>query len=252
MTKNNLQTVNELRTAINVLKEKKWIDLTHTFGPTSPHFSAFESAEFKTLFTHEDGFFAQSFTIPGQYGTHLDAPIHFVQNKRYLEELELKELVLPLIVIDKSKEAALNNDFTLSVDDILQFEAENGKIEPDTFVALRTDWSKRWPNHDLFNNKDSNGNPHAPGWGIDALQFLFEERQIKAIGHETFDTDSAVDYRKNGALLGEYYVLEQDTYQVELLTNLDKLPANGAVIFNIVPKVEKASGFPVRSFALLP
>ncbi|MGB3100306.1 MAG: cyclase family protein, partial [Psychrobacillus psychrotolerans] len=67
-----------------------------------------------------------------------------------------------------------------------------------------------------------------------------------------FDTDSSADYLKNGALHGEYYVLEQDTYQIELLTNLDKLPATGAIIFNIVPKPEKASGFPVRSFAILP
>jgi kynurenine formamidase len=61
-----------------------------------------------------------------------------------------------------------------------------------------------------------------------------------------------VDFKKNGALLVEYYVLEQDTFQVELLTNLDRIPAKGAVIFNIVPKAEKASGFPVRSFAILP
>lgn len=252
LTKESLLNSNELLKAIELLKEKEWIDLTHSFGPDSPHFAAFEAAEFKTLFTHDDGFFAQSFTFPGQYGTHLDAPIHFVRNQRYLDDLELKELVLPLIVIDKSGEVSRNHDFTLSVADILTFEEEYGRIEAGSFVALRTDWSKRWPDHELFNNKDKDGNSHAPGWGLEALKFLFEERKIKAVGHETFDTDSAIDYQRNGALLGEYYVLEQDTYQVELLTNLDKVPAKGAVIFNIVPKAEKASGFPVRSFALLP
>ncbi|GEB30720.1 MULTISPECIES: cyclase family protein [Brevibacillus] len=243
---------NDLIQAIQLLKEKEWVDLTHTFGPESPHFSAFESAEFKTLFTHDDGFFSQSFTFAGQYGTHLDAPIHFVRDKRYLDELDLKELVLPLVVIDKSKEAEANNDYSLTIEDILQFEAEHGKIESGSFVALRTDWSKRWPDVAAFNNKDADGNNHAPGWGLDALKFLFEERQIKAVGHETFDTDASVDFQKNGALLGEYYVLAQDTYQVELLKNLDKLPAKGAVIVNITPKPEKASGFPVRSFAILP
>lgn len=243
---------NELIKAINLLKEKEWVDLTHTFGPESPHFFAFESAEFKTLFSHDDGFFAQRFSFPGQYGTHIDAPIHFVRDTRYLDELGLKELVLPLVVIDKSKEAEENHDFTLTVDDILKFEEEHGQIEAGTFVALRTDWSKRWSDHEAFNNKDAEGNNHAPGWGLDALKFLFKERYVKAVGHETFDTDSTVDYRKNNALLGEYYVLEQDTYQIELLKNLDKVPAKGAVIFNIVPKPEKASGFPVRSFAILP
>lgn len=244
--------MNELLHALTVLKEKQWVDLTHTFGPESPHFSAFDGATIKTLFNHDDGFFAQSFTFAGQYGTHLDAPIHFVRGKRYLDEIELKELVLPLVVIDKSKEAEENNDYSLGVEDILQFEAEHGQIEEGTFVALRTDWSKRWPDVEAFNNKDADGHNHAPGWSLAALQFLFEQRKIKAVGHETFDTDASLDYQKNGALLGEYYVLEQDTYQVELLTNLDQLPAKGAVIVNIVPKPEKASGFPVRSFAILP
>ncbi|RDW19799.1 cyclase family protein [Oceanobacillus chungangensis] len=250
MTKTKSAT--ELQNAIELLKEKKWVDLTHTFGPDSPHFSAFEDAEFQTLFNLDDGFFAQRFNFPGQYGTHLDAPIHFVRNTRYLEELGLKELVLPLVVIDKSTAAEENNDYTISVDDIIQFEKEHGKIESETFVALRTDWSKRWPDKEAFDNKDANGNNHFPGWGLDALKFLFEERKISAIGHETFDTDSAIEYQKNGALLGEYYVLEQDTYQIELLANLDQVPTKGSVIFNIVPKPEKASGFPVRSFAILP
>src|SRR5699024_7272780 len=243
---------NELFQAVELLKSKEWVDLTHTFGPNSPHFSAFPDAEFETLFDHDDGFFAQSFKMSGQYGTHIDAPIHFVRDTRYLEELELKELVLPLVVIDQSEAAAVDPNFTLSVDDILEFEAQHGDIEPGTFVAMRTDWSKRWPDREAFNNADADGNNQIPGWGLDALKFLFEERDINAVGHETFDTDSAIDFRKNGALLGEYYVLKQDTFQVELLKNLDKLPPKGAVIFNIVPKPEKASGFPVRSFAILP
>lgn len=246
------KVTNELFEAIEILKQKEWVDLTHTFGPESPHFAAFEPASIDTLFDHDDGFFAQRFSFPGQYGTHIDAPIHFVRDTRYLEELGLKELVLPLVVIDRSREAAEDADFTLTVDEIKKFEAEHGEIEAGTFVALRTDWSKRWPDKDAFNNKDADGNNRIPGWGLDALKFLFEERGVRAVGHETYDTDSAIDFLKNEALLGEYYVLEQDTYQVELLKNLDQLPAKGAVIFNIVPKPEKASGFPVRSFAILP
>ncbi|MBB6453730.1 kynurenine formamidase [Salirhabdus euzebyi] len=243
---------NELLQAINLLKEKQWVDLTHTFGPDSPHFAALDAAEITTKFDHNDGFFVQNFSFPGQYGTHLDAPIHFVRDTRYMDELELKELVLPLVVIDKSTEAAANHDFILQVEDILAFEEKHGTIEAGTFVALRTDWSKRWPDQAALDNKDEDGNNHAPGWSVDALKFLFEERNIKAVGHETFDTDASVDFQKNGALLAEYYVLAQDTFQVELLTNLDQMPAKGAAIFTIVPKVEKASGFPVRAFAILP
>lgn len=243
---------NELFNALTLIKSKEWVDLTHRFDANSPHFFMFESAEFKTLFDHQDGFFAQQFTFPGQYGTHIDAPCHFVPNTRYLHELELKELVLPLIVIDQSARANVDPNFSLSKDDILEFEKQYGEIEANTFVALRTDWSKRWPSQEAMDNKDADGKNQIPGWGIDALKFLFEERKIKAIGHETFDTDSAKEFEQNKALLGEYYVLEQDTYQIELMTNLDKLPTRGAVIFNLVAKPNNASGFPVRSFAILP
>lgn len=243
---------NELLNALKLLKSKKWVDLTHSFDQDSPHFFMFEAANFQTLFDYKDGFFAQQFTFPGQYGTHIDAPCHFVQGKRYLHELELKELVLPLIVIDQSQRAKQEPNFAFSREDVLDFEKQHGQIEAGTFVALRTDWSHRWPSQEAMDNKDTEGNNQIPGWGMDALTFLFEERGIKAIGHETFDTDSAQDFRRNNALQGEYYVLEQDTYQIELMANLDKLPTRGAVIFNLVAKPNNASGFPVRSFAILP
>ena len=64
----------------------------------------------------------QRWNIVTQYGTHIDAPIHFVENKRYLEDLDLKELVLPLIVLDFSKEAAENADFIVTRDHLEAWE----------------------------------------------------------------------------------------------------------------------------------
>lgn len=244
---------NALWHQLQTLKDARWIDLTHTFNADSPHFSAFEGARVETPFTVEkDGFFVQEWSFVTQYGTHIDAPIHFVENQRYLHELQLKELALPLIVLDFLDEVAKDADFRLTRAHIEQWEAENGIIEPDTFVAFRSDWSKRWPDHEAFENKDSDGNQHLPGWSLDALKYLLEERHVKAIGHETFDTDASVDIAKHGDIIGERYVLGQDRYQIELLTNLDQLPARGAVIYNIAPKPDHAPGFPVRSFAIAP
>ncbi len=62
------------------------------------------------------------------------------------------------------------------------------------------------------------------------MKYLIEERRVEAVGHETFDTDASVDVVKNGDLVGERYILGQDKYQVELLTNLDQLPTRGAII----------------------
>lgn len=150
----------------------------------------------------EHGFYVQRWNIVTQYGTHIDAPIHFVENKRYLEELDLKELVLPLIVLDYSKEVAENPDFILTRQHLEDWE-QHGHIEAGTFVALRTDWSKRWPDIEKFENKDAEDNQHLPGWCVDALKFLIEERSVKSIGHETFDTDASINTAKNGDIVGE-------------------------------------------------
>lgn len=235
------------------LKTATWVDLTHTFDETIPCFSEFERAKVSTLFNvADDGFYVQNWNIVTQYGTHIDAPIHFVEKTRYLHEIDLKELVLPLVVLDFSQEVAADADFILTREHIKQWETEHGSIEPGTFVAFRSDWSKRWPDIEHFENKDAEGQLHLPGWGLDALQYLLEDRQVQSIGHETFDTDASVDVVKNGDIVGERYVLGQDTYQLELLTNLDQLPTRGAIIYAISPKPNKAPGFPVRAFAIKP
>ncbi|CAC7087212.1 Metal-dependent hydrolase/cyclase [Staphylococcus aureus] len=84
------------------------------------------------------------------------------------------------------------------------------------------------------------------------MKYLIEERRVEAVGHETFDTDASVDVVKNGDLVGERYILGQDKYQVELLTNLVQLPTRGAIIYAISPKPKDAPGFPVRAFAIKP
>ena len=124
----------------------------------------------------------QKFTVVGQYGTHIDAPIHFVEGGRWLDEIALKDLLLPLYVIDKSKEVAANPNFILSKQDILDFEAEHGQITEGAFVAFRSDWSKRWPDQDAMRNLDENGVQQSPGWSREALEFLIHERHVKAVG----------------------------------------------------------------------
>ena len=72
------------------------------------------------------------------------------------------------------------------------------------------------------------------------------------MGHETLDTDSAVDCTKNAGLIGELYWLQQDKFQVEVLNRLTDLPPIGGAISIGVPKVKDAPGFNVRAIAIVP
>ena len=100
-------------------------------------------------------------------------------------------------------------------------------------------------------NLDENGVQQSPGWSREALEFLIHERYVKAVGHETFDTDAGIPAAEHG-LVNEYYLLEQNIYQVEVLNQLDQVPAVGALISIAFPHWDKATGSPVRAIAILP
>src|SRR6266404_9475066 len=119
------------------------------------------------------------------------------------------------------------------------------------FVAIRTDWSKRWPDGIKMENNDANGVAHYPGWSLPALKYLYEERKITASGHETTDTDPGIATSKEDYSL-ETYILSTNHYQIELLTNLDQVPESGAIGVVSFPKPKGGSGFPARVFAILP
>ena len=242
----------EIIKALEVLQKGKWVDLTHAVHEEIPRFGTFSKLQKNELYNvKNDGFFVYKNTFVTQYGTHIDVPIHFVENKRSLEQIELKELVLPLVVINKEKEVEKNPDFILSKKDILEWEKINGQIPKDSFVAFASGWSKRWGKMD-FNNKDSKGVPHTPGWSVEALEYVLNERGAMAIGHETFNTDASKDEIKNKFFVAEKFVLAQDKYQLELLNNLTSLPAKGGIIIIGVPKFAGYPGFPVRAFAIVP
>lgn len=242
-----------LQEAFEAIKQSKWVDLTHQINEKSPHFPALPALGKKDIFTLKDGFHVQEFSIVGQYGTHIDAPIHFVEGGAWLDEIDQKDLFLPIYVIDRSAQVANDPNFILSKQDVLDFEQEHGPITPGSFVAFRSDWSKRWPNQDAMQNLNADGHQETPGWSLDALDYLIHDRQVKAVGHETFDTDSGLDVaRAGGKLEKEYYLLAQGIYQLEVLANLDQLPPSGAFIHISFPNWEKATGSPVRAIAYLP
>jgi len=238
------------------LRSCVWVDLTHAFGPGIPHYPAFPDEERETLFHFDEGvgsvgtgFLAHRFSHIGQWGTHVDPPAHFARGGRFLDDVPVQEMILPLVVLDVRRQVAADADYAVTVSDLEAHEAEHGTIPAGAFVALHTGWAHRWPDGTAMANRDVEGVAHTPGWGVPALTFLVEQRDVTAIGHETADTDP-------GALVSsgcpaETYVLGADTWQIEMLTGLDQVPPTGALIVATWPKPREGSGFPARAFAII-
>jgi len=242
----------------SILKTKEFVDLTHTFDTEIPHWPGFPKEKRETIYWYDKGvgtmgygFFAQVFSHVGQWGTHCDAPAHFARGKRTLDQIGVKEMLLPLVVFDVHEKAAANPDYVLTLGDVKEWEKKHGPVPEGAFAAMRTDWSKRWPDGTAMRNADASGTAHYPGWGLEALKYLYEERKITASGHEPTDTDPGISTSK-GDYTCEAYILGQDRYQIELLANLDKVPESGAIVVVAFPKPFFGSGFPARVFAILP
>ena len=241
-----------------ILAGKKYVDLTHAFEPGIPRWPGFPDETRKTIYWYDkrpdtmgSGFFAEVFTLVGQWGTHVDPPAHFIKGLRTVDQIDVKEMILALVVVDVHEEAAKNPDYILSIGRVKKWEQDHGQIPGGAFVAMRTDWSKRWPDAAKMTNKDASGVAHYPGWSLPALKYLYEERKITASGHETTDTDPGLATTKEDYSL-ETYILSTNHYQIELLTNLDQVPESGALVVASFPKPKGGSGFPARVFAILP
>ena len=240
----------DLARVYHIISGKQFVDLTHSFSPETPVWSGFGQAKMtpasdpktKRPYTiKEDGFRATYYEMVGQYGTHVDPPAHFAQDGITMDRIPLKQMILPLIVLDDTPYFAKDPNHAFSVADLKAWEKKNGRIPRGSFVALRTDMYKDWnSNPERFKRQPF------PAWALETIKFLYEERGVTATGHEAMDTDTT------DKMDSETYILQHGHYQIEVMANLDKVPEKGALIVVTWPKVRDGLGFPARAFAILP
>ena len=243
----------------NALKEAKnyrWVELSHSLNNDSPYWSGIPEGSVELAKTVWDWgkpeleCLIQTFKFPGQFGTHIDFPGHFAKGKDLSEKYRVNDLIFPLVIIDISKQAKKNARYAVTVDDIKAYEQQYGPIPEGAFVALRSDWSKKWPDINAVAGIDEEGKENAPGWSLEALKYIYKVRNASANGHETLDTDSSAVAEKYEDLIRERYVLENEQLQVALLTNLDQVSPAGAVVIVSYPRIEGATGLPARVWAI--
>jgi kynurenine formamidase len=240
----------DLARAYRIIAGKQYVDLTHSFGPDSPVWSGFGQAKLTPAFDpkdkrpytiKEDGFRTTYYDMVGQYGTHVDPPAHFAENGITMDEIPLKQMILPLVVVDDTPYLAKDPNHAFSVADLMAWEKRHGRVPKGSFVALRTDMYK-----DFDSNSERFKRSPFPAWAFETIKLLYEQRGVTATGHEALDTDTT------DKMDSETWILQHGHYQIEVMANLDKVPPTGALIVVTWPKVKKGLGFPARAFAILP
>jgi kynurenine formamidase len=231
------------------------VDLTHAFGsrtlfwPTSPTtFTLERLASGKT----EGGYFyaANTLCTPEHGGTHLDAPLHFAEGRHSTDRVPLEQLIARAVVIDVSAQAGQDRDYRLTPADLAAFERAHGPIPAGTIVLLRTGWSRHWPEAKAYLGDNTPGDASKlsfPSYGVDAAKILVEQRRVAALGIDT----ASIDYGRSTDFQVHRMAMAQNVPGFENLTNLDQLPATGAIVIALPMKIEGGSGGPLRAVALV-
>jgi len=216
------------------------IDLTHPIQPDMPSWPGDPQTSRTIHARHDtDQYAMNKWSIGEHTGTHVGVAGHRIPGGQTMDQLPADQLVLPLCVVEASE--------LVAVLDLERYEAEHGRIESGSCVALSTGWASRWPDQQLVFGRGINGDFLWPGFSVEAVDWLKHERGVSALATDApdlgpgSDTELAIGLR----------CAELGMLHVENLAKLDQMPAGGGfVIIGALPLVG-GTGSPARVFGLV-
>ncbi|HWC73652.1 MAG TPA: cyclase family protein [Gemmatimonadales bacterium] len=238
------------------LVSAKWVDLTYPFDSATVYWPTAQPFHLTVVSAKRmpGGWYyaANNFSAAEDGGTHVDAPIHFVEKKRTTDEIPLSQLIAPAVVIDVRHQADSSADYRVHQSDITGWEAEHGQIREGDIVFVRTGWGTRWPDRARYLGTTKAGTAgvaelHFPGLDLDAARLLVR-RRVSAVGIDT----PSVDYGQSRTYQVHRRLFASNVPAFENVANLDQLPLTGAFVVALPMKIRGGAGGPLRIVALLP
>ncbi len=233
------------------------IDLTHEYSDQTIYWPTEEGFKLESEFEGitEKGYYytAKKFIAPEHGGTHMDAPIHFAKGGKTVEQIPIEKLISPSIVVDVSKKTLNNPNYQITIEDFENWKMINGEIPENCIILLQTGYSKYWPDRTKYLGTSKKG-PEAlpelsfPGLDPEAASWIVKNHKINAIGIDT----QSIDYGKSTHFETHRILSESEIPFFENVTNLDQLPARGAIAVGLPMKIKNGSGAPLRLIAILP
>jgi len=226
------------------------LDLTHSLNDKAPanEYEAVDPMRVENAASYEkNGYLARTVTLPEQTGTHVDAPAYFIQGRWTTDQIPSERLVRTLAIIDIAAKVKKDPDYSVSADDIGEWEKAHGHIPLGAVVMARTGWDERWFSAKEYRNADAGGQAHFPGFTLEAARFLVEGRQAVGLGIDTMSVDGGGTKDFNV----HRYCESRSVYQVENVANLWQAPPAGATVIVAPAKIEGSAGAPARVMAMV-
>ena len=107
----------------------------------------------------EKGYYysAYNFSAAEHGGTHIDAPIHFANGGKTVDEIPLTQLIAPAVKVDVSQKTIANRDYQVGVEDFNIWESHHGKIPEGSIVLMQTGYGRYWPDRVKYLGTDKRG-----------------------------------------------------------------------------------------------
>ena len=187
-----------------------------------------------------DGYLLEQVSTGVHTGTHLDAPGHFVNGGRTVDQLQAREFVWPAYVIDvRSRMTGSDADgFQLTVDDIRAVERSQGKIPKGAMVIIQTGFDQKFGTDEYVTGA-------TPGFAGATVQWMVDARRIGGIGSDTLGPDATSDELFDAT----YTILANDRVALPDIDNLDSLNPVGDIIIAPAVPLQGGSGFMVEPLA---
>jgi len=240
------------------IPEGKLLDMTYAFGDDSiywPTGKSFKSTKVSWGVNEQGKWYASNDYEANEHGgTHVDAPIHFAQKGRTIDQIPLEEWIAPVVKIDVVTQCTKNRDYLLTVEDIKNYENHYGPIPDRAWVAMYTGvGTQYYPNRQKVLGTEMEGKEAVkhlsfPGFSAESVKFLVEERNITGIAIDT----PSIDYGKSKDFLAHRVLCEANRLAIENIANLHDLPPMGAILYAVPMMIKNGTGAPARIFAILP
>jgi kynurenine formamidase len=182
-----------------------------------------------------DGFNLMSVSMGSQSGTHVDAPFHFDDDGRRIDELPLNLFVGPAVILDCGD---LKGRQEITIESLGE---QLSAVQSGDIVLFKTRWSQFYGTDEYFNN------PYLNAGLVEHLLSI----GVMTFGLDAINIDETPDEEHEGVGFPAHHLIAKAGGVIcENLTNLEAIDFERPIVSLLPMKFIGIDGAPVRAVAM--